>query len=217
MERLHPWAKETLNGYLFTMIDNAVAVDGAEVTEADLAFVVGRSRQADGSVARVDRRSLSEGTLRLTAVLAALFQRAALDGAMPLIAIEEPEISLHPPMLGALYDALVAASHNTQVIVTTQSADLLDNVAADPMHLLVARDDGTGTAIGPIDDSGRHLLADGVLTLPDSCAAAKCDRARGRQLSVCPVHRPKASPAAVASCCTTRGRVAHSGLASNPT
>lgn len=70
-------------------------------------------------------------------------------------------------MLGALYDALVAASRNTQVIVTTQSADLLDNAAADPDHLLIVRDAGTGTVIGPIDGSGRRLLADGVLTLPE--------------------------------------------------
>ncbi|WP_145968950.1 hypothetical protein [Streptomyces hyaluromycini] len=49
----------------------------------------------------------------------------------------------------------------------TQSADLLDNAAADPAHLLAVRDDGSGTVIGPIDDSGRRLLADGVLTLPE--------------------------------------------------
>nr|WP_163016912.1 AAA family ATPase [Streptomyces chartreusis] len=167
LERHYPWAKEAIDGYLSTMIDNAVGVDGVEVQEVNLAFVVGRFLQADGHVTKVDRRSLSDGTLRLTAVLAALFQPLVLDGAMPLIGVEEPEISLHPPMLGALYDALVAASRNTQVIVTTQSADLLDNAAADPAHLLVVRDDGTGTTIGPIDESGHRLLADGVLTLPE--------------------------------------------------
>ena len=70
-------------------------------------------------------------------------------------------------MPGALYDALVGASHNTQVMVTTQSADLLDNPAAEPAHLLVVRDDGHGSTIGPIDESGRRLLTDGVLTLPE--------------------------------------------------
>jgi hypothetical protein len=70
-------------------------------------------------------------------------------------------------VLGALYDALVGASHNTQVMVTTQSADLLDSPAADPGHLLVIRDDGHGSTIGPIDETGRRLLADGVLTLPE--------------------------------------------------
>ncbi|MFF8013950.1 AAA family ATPase [Streptomyces sp. NPDC007929] len=163
----HPWVKETLDGYVATMIDNAMGLDGVEVREADLAFVVGRFLGADGQVAKVDRRALSEGTLRLAGVLSALFQPLALTGDIPLVAIEEPEISLHPPMLGGLYDALVAAARNTQVMVTTQSADLLDNAAADPAHLLVARDDGSGTLIGPVDAAGRRLLADGVLTLSE--------------------------------------------------
>ncbi|MBD0737117.1 AAA family ATPase [Streptomyces sp. CBMA29] len=162
-----PWVKEVIDGYLRTMIDNAVGVDGIDVPEGDLGFVVGRFRNEVGDVRKVDRRSLSEGTLRLTGVLAALFQPRALNGTFPLIAIEEPEISLHPPMVGALYDALVAASRNTQVMVTTQSADLLDNAAADPAHVLVARNDGSGTVIGPIDSAGRQLVADGVLTLPE--------------------------------------------------
>ncbi|MFD5909638.1 AAA family ATPase [Streptomyces massasporeus] len=163
----HPWVKETLDGYVATMIDNAVGLDGVEVREADLAFVVGRFLGADGQVAKVDRRALSEGTLRLAGVLSALFQPLALTGDIPLVAIEEPEISLHPPMLGGLYDALVAAARNTQIMVTMQSADLLDNAAADPAHLLVARDEGAGTLIGPVDEAGRRLLADGVLTLSE--------------------------------------------------
>lgn len=163
----HPWMKETLDGYLATMIDNAVGLDGISVEGAGLAYVVGRFRAEGGQVANVDRRSLSDGTLRLAGVLAALFQPQAFKGLIPFVGIEEPEISLHPPMLGALYDALIAASHNTQVLVTTQSADLLDNAAVDPAHLLVARDGGSGTQLGPLDAAGRRLLADGVLTLPE--------------------------------------------------
>lgn len=166
MARRTPWAKETIDGYLSTMIENAAGLDGKEFDEADLAYVVGRFHE-DGSHKEVDRRSLSDGTLRLAGVLTALFQPRALNGSIPFIGIEEPEISLHPPMLGALYDALLGASHNTQVMVTTQSADLLDNPAADPDHLLVVRDDGHGSTLGPIDETGRHLLANGVLTLPE--------------------------------------------------
>lgn len=167
LSRQSPWVKDTLDGYLATMIDNAVGLDGIEVVEADLAYTVGRFRDADGQVTKVDRRALSEGTLRLAGVLAALFQPGALSSDIPLVAIEEPEVSLHPPMLGALYDALAAAARNTQIMVTTQSADLLDNPAADPAHLLVVRDDGAGTTLGPIDQAGHRLLADGILTLPE--------------------------------------------------
>jgi predicted ATPase len=166
LSRRTPWAKETIDGYVSTMIGNAAGLDGKELLEADLAYLVGRFLE-DGGVKEVDRRSLSDGTLRLAGVLAALFQPRALNGSIPLVGIEEPENSLHPPRLGALYDALVGAAHNTQVMVTTQSADLLDNPAADPAHLLVVRDDGYGSTIGPIDRAGRRLLADGVLTLPE--------------------------------------------------
>lgn len=161
-----PWVKDTIDGYVSTMIENAAGLDGKEFEEADLAYVVGRFFE-DGRHKQVDRRSLSDGTLRLAGVLAALFQPRALNASIPFIGIEEPEISLHPPVLGALYDALLGASHNTQVMVTTQSADLLDNPAADPDHLLVVRDDGHGSTIGPIDETGRRLLSDGVLTLPE--------------------------------------------------
>ncbi|NEC86472.1 AAA family ATPase [Streptomyces sp. SID12501] len=170
LARHRPWVKDTVDGYISTMIENAAGLDGKEFEEADLAYVVGRfveDGSEDGSHRQVDRRSLSDGTLRLAGVLAALFQSRVLNGSIPFVGIEEPEISLHPPMLGALYDALVGASDNTQVMVTTQSADLLDSSAADPGHLLVVRDDGHGSTIGPIDETGRSLLADGVLTLPE--------------------------------------------------
>jgi len=174
LARHRPWVKDTVDGYISTMIENAAGLDGKEFEEADLAYVVGRFLEdgsEDGSHRgghrQVDRRSLSDGTLRLAGVLAALFQSRVLNGSIPFVGIEEPEISLHPPVLGALYDALVGASDNTQVMVTTQSADLLDSSAADPGHLLVVRDDGHGSTIGPIDETGRSLLADGVLTLPE--------------------------------------------------
>lgn len=166
LARHRPWIKETIDGYVSTMIDNAVGLDGKELPEADLAYLVGRFVE-DGGEKEVDRRSLSDGTLRLVGVLAALFQPRATDGSIPIVGIEEPEISLHPRMLGALYDALLGASHNTQVMVTTQSTDLLDNPSAHPDHLLVVRDDGHGSVIGPIDETGRRLLADGVLSLPE--------------------------------------------------
>lgn len=108
-----PWVKDTVDGYISTMIENAAGLDGKELEEADLAYVVGRFLEdgsEDGSHRQVDRRSLSDGTLRLAGVLAALFQSGVLNGSIPFVGIEEPEISLYPPVLGALYDALVGAS-----------------------------------------------------------------------------------------------------------
>ncbi|OQR63512.1 hypothetical protein B6E66_14450 [Streptomyces maremycinicus] len=178
LARHRPWAKQTIDGYVSTMIENAAGLDGKELEEADLAYVVGRF-QKDGSQKDIDRRSLSGGTLRLAGVLAALFQSAALDGAIPFIGIEGPEISLHPPAMGVLYDALVGAAHHTQVMATTQSADLLDSPAAEPDHLLVVRNDGHRSTIGPIDETGRRLLADGVMTLPELLRSGEMRPATG--------------------------------------
>jgi len=65
---------------------------------------------------------LSDGMLRflyLISILANPEQRS-------LIAIDEPEIGLHPNMLPIIAEFAVAASKRTQVILTTHSAQLLD-------------------------------------------------------------------------------------------
>ncbi|MGJ5797707.1 AAA family ATPase [Streptomyces europaeiscabiei] len=156
MARSTPWAKETIDGYISTMIGNVAGLDGKDLPEADLAYLVGRFLDEDGREKEINRRSLSDGTLRLAGVLAALFQSLALSGSVPFIGIEAPEVSLYPPMLGALYDAFVGASHNMQVMVTTQSSDLL-----------VVRADSRGSTIGPIDETGQCLLTDGMPNLPE--------------------------------------------------
>jgi hypothetical protein len=47
-------------------------------------------------------------------------------GRISLIGIDEPEIALHPAAAGVLFDALTEASERVQVLVTSQSPDLLD-------------------------------------------------------------------------------------------
>jgi predicted ATPase len=81
------------------------------------------------------REQLSEGTLRAAGVLAALFQPSAAAGQVSLIGIEEPGAALHPAGVDALYEALDDASERTQMIVTSQSSDLLDNEYARLEHI----------------------------------------------------------------------------------
>jgi predicted ATPase len=65
---------------------------------------------------------LSDGTLRF------LFLMAVLANPQPpaLIAIEEPEVGLHPSMFPIIAEYAAQASKRTQVIFTTHSADFLD-------------------------------------------------------------------------------------------
>lgn len=102
--------------------------------------------------------SMSDGTLRAVGILAALFQR------IPLIGIEEPELALHPAAAGVLHDALREASTRTQVMVTSHSADLLDNKTITDAELLSVLWDADGTRIAPIDEAGRTALRDHLYT-----------------------------------------------------
>ena len=79
-------------------------------------------------------QNMSDGTLRALGVLAALFQ-GNRDYSPTLVGIEEPETALHPAASAALREALMRASEETQVIVTSHSPDLLDdmNLSADAL------------------------------------------------------------------------------------
>jgi predicted ATPase len=65
---------------------------------------------------------LSDGTLRYLSLLAVLLNPEP----GPLVAIEEPELGLHPDIVPHIAELLVQASHRTQLVVTTHSRMLVD-------------------------------------------------------------------------------------------
>lgn len=132
--------------------------------------------------------AMSDGTLRALGVLVALFQEAA--GGSPFVAIEEPEVALHPAAAGVLIDALRSASRQVQVLVTSHSPDLLDDerISPDELHAVLSRDGRTELA--PVDAAAQKALRDHLYTagellrlnqlLPDE---GELERARSDQLS----------------------------------
>jgi len=100
----------------------------------------------------------SDGTLRMLGLLVALYQ----DPPPALIAIEEPELTIHPGALAILSDILREASERAQIIVTTQSPDLVSYFKADEIQV-VERVDGS-TEIGPIDEVQRAAINDHLFT-----------------------------------------------------
>lgn len=71
---------------------------------------------------------LSDGTLRFVCLAALL----TLDDTSPAtILIDEPELGLHPYAIGLLAAMLRSASSQRQVIVSTQSLELLNEMQAD--------------------------------------------------------------------------------------
>jgi len=66
--------------------------------------------------------SMSDGTLRALGLLLAVFQVSKPS----LIFIDEPEASIHPGAAGAILDTLRHAASTMQVVVSTQSPEILD-------------------------------------------------------------------------------------------
>jgi len=83
---------------------------------------------------------LSDGTLRFIALTTALLQ----PNPPATILLDEPELGLHPYALTLLAELLKKATENTQVIVSTQSASLLDHFEAEDV-VVVERENGAST------------------------------------------------------------------------
>ncbi len=119
-----------------------------------------RSPDADETVQRacghltrvIDRVFRESGSLVAIVPLA--------DGSNPvrLVGIEGPETALHPSASGALIDALQEAVVRIQVIVTTHSPDLLDQINAETDTLLAAQMCDCDTKIASIDGVSRESI-----------------------------------------------------------
>ncbi len=115
---------------------------------------------------RLPARLISDGTLRLLALLTALW----LEPQPRLIGIEEPETGVYPGRLRALVDLLRARTEasdelGAQILLTTHSSVVLAALRDHPQHLryidTVHRDGRRVTrarAVGQPDGETRHRL-----------------------------------------------------------
>ena len=87
-----------------------------------------------GSDYELGPHQLSDGSIRFIA-LCTLFSQPA-DSLPLLIAIDEPELGLHPAALEVLAGLVSSAAMDCQVILATQSSTLLDHFDAE--HVIVA-------------------------------------------------------------------------------
>ena len=81
---------------------------------------------------------LSDGTLRFISLATLLLQPTELQP--QLILIDEPELGLHPFALTLLAEMLQSASAARQVIVSTQSADLVSEFQPEDVVMVHRRD-----------------------------------------------------------------------------
>jgi predicted ATPase len=86
---------------------------------------------------------LSDGTLRWLALLIILLN----PNPAPVVCIEEPELGLHPDMIPTLASLLKAASERMQLIITTHSAELVEEFSDNPECVLVCDKESSATRI----------------------------------------------------------------------
>jgi predicted ATPase len=108
-----------------------------------------------------DAAQESDGTLRVAGMMSALLQRPRPQ----IVAIEEPELKVHPGAIKLLYEYIKESALTGQVVLTTHSPDLLSLLSADEVRVVERVDDDT--AIGLLDESQRQVVYDGLFTLGD--------------------------------------------------
>jgi predicted ATPase len=111
-----------------------------------------------------DAFSMSDGTLRAVGLLSAVFQKPT----PALLAIEEPEATIHPGALGAVLDLLRHASKGTQLVITTHSPDVLDAKWIKDSNVRIVEWQEGATRVGELSAASRqaiqeHLMGAGEL------------------------------------------------------
>jgi len=90
-------------------------------------------RLQEGNGISIPAIRLSDGTLRWLCLLTILLH----PDPPPLVCIEEPELGLHPDMIRPLVKLLIDASQRMQLIVTTHSDALVDELTGMPDAVIV--------------------------------------------------------------------------------
>ncbi len=104
--------------------------------------------------------SMSNGTLRLLGLLLAVFQSRRPS----VLAIEEPELTMHPDAVGAVLDVLRHAGRFMQVVVTTHSPEVLDAKWIEDRHLRMIESEDVVSRVRPVSAPTRGILRDRLMS-----------------------------------------------------
>lgn len=108
---------------------------------------------------RFEAFNMSDGTLRALGLLTAVFQYPTPT----LIAIEEPEATVHPGALDALLELMRYAACGMQVVATTHSPEVLDAKWITAEHLRVVEWTRGATRVGMLSEGTRDALRNHVM------------------------------------------------------
>lgn len=127
----------------------------------------------DGQSITFPSLSMSDGTLRMTAIILAAFQNSR----PALMALDEPETSLHPGSLAAAAEVLMSAGQHSQVVITTQSPELLETPFVERATVLVAQWRDGQTSVKEMPSSMTSGVAGSLFTLGELLRARQLEEA----------------------------------------
>ena len=133
------------------LADMAPGVTNFKITQAGGYLTAALSSELNEGEAWFDASQCSDGTLRILGILVALHQHPARS----FVAVEEPELTVHPGVLPALAEELLEASQRSQVLVSTHSPDLIARLPVESLR--VVEGSASGSSVGPV--SGDQLQA----------------------------------------------------------
>jgi predicted ATPase len=105
-----------------------------------------------------DAAQMSDGTLRLLGILLALYQPEQPS----VLSVEEPETALHFAATQAMLETFEQRAAQTQIVLTTHSADVIDAIALDDVRL-VRSEDGV-SVIAPVAPESAELVRNELFT-----------------------------------------------------
>lgn len=149
-------------GQLVTSLSKQIPdITGLEVKHIEGWLFVKIKHQSGKQTITLDLSQESQGTLRLLAMLTALYQ----DPSPSLITLEEPELGIHPGALPALYEIIKEASQRSQILITTHSPDLMS--LCDPGELRVVEKVDGATVIEPLGERQIGIINDLLFSTSD--------------------------------------------------
>lgn len=170
LQQTEPDDYERVCGLLATVVEGIEGVEPASLGSKET--LVFKLDVGDTHPFSFGPENMSIGTLHVLGLLLAAYQPERPS----LLAIEEPEGTVHPGAAEIVTQVLVDAAHDKQVLVTTQSADILDapQLRDDQLRVVVMR--RGDTSIAPASPATRqaireHLFSAGELLRSDELNA----------------------------------------------
>jgi predicted ATPase len=105
---------------------------------------------------------LSEGTIRVVALLVALYFENKR-----IMAFEEPTISLHPKLISQLMQMMKEVSEEKQVLITTHNPEVIRHVDLDDVYLVSRDEDGFSQISKPADKTEVRTFLENDLGIDD--------------------------------------------------